>query len=512
MRKTARILCLLLVVAMLLSGCTKKEPDPATPTTPVAPAAKDTLKVAFTSEPPNLSTLDHDSLISVGMNLLTFNSLYKIDHATLLPVPDLATEYTVDEAGTTWTFKLRDGVKFHNGDPFTADDVKATIEKAQSVAGSKLYTGSIVEVKVVDPLTVQLVTAEPYAGLLFDLGYHYNFIMPKKLIEAGHDFNKEPIGTGPYKLVNWTAGTSLKYEANEEYFDADHKAKIKNLEFVVIPEGATRTMALESGEVDFVWDVPGADAAKVEGNTALYLHKVNTVDNVQLFLNNDVKPFDDPKVRLAVSYAIDRQAIVDGALNGFGTPNYSLISQGFWGSTTTNAVEYNKLMASNLLADWKGDVTKIKLPILCSNETRANIATIIQDNLREVGIAVDVIQLDTATYFQKWNAGEYTGALASWSPSNSLTYVQRYHSERRASQPGALNSKEIDALVLKAKGTIKDDDRLAIIQEIVAKVNQLQPQISLYQSVWLRAYSAKLKGVVCSATGYTAYNDMYWEQ
>jgi peptide/nickel transport system substrate-binding protein len=477
---------------------------------PAEGATRDTLRVALTSEPPSLTTCDHDSLISVGQNILTFNGLVRIDHATLEPMMDLAESYAV-ENDVEWIFKLKKGVKFHNGDEFNAADVKATIEYAKTVPGSTLYTSNIKSIDVLDDYTVKLTTFEPYAGLLYDLGYHYNFILPKKLIAEKHDFNTQPIGTGPYKLVDWNLGTSLTYVANDDYFDTEHKAKIKNLIFMVIPEGASRTIALEAGEVDFVWEVSGADVANLESNSDIKVLKVNTVDNVQLFLNNDVIPFDNVNVRNAINYAINRQDIVNGAMNGFGIPNSTLIAMGYWGSTDQNASSYDLEKAQKFLADWGGDPATIKLPILCSNETRVSVATIIQGNLAKLGIKVEVVAMDTATYFAKWSGGDYVGVLASWSPSNSLTYVQRYHSERRRAYPGSCNNPKLDELVTKAKGTIDNEKRLGYIQEIVSEANQWSPQISLYQSLWLRAFNVDLDGVVCSGTGYAGFNDMYWK-
>jgi len=423
---------------------------------------------------------------------------------------DLAKSYTIENE-TNWIFELHEGVKFHHGKEFKAEDVKATIDYAKTVPGSTLYTSSIKEVNIVDDYTVEIVTNEPYAGLLYDLGYHYNFIMPMDLIESGHDFNTEPIGTGPYKLVNWNYGTSLTYEANDEYFDEEHKAHIPNLEFVIIPEGASRAIALEAGEVDFVWEVSGADVPNLEANADIELVYVESVDNVQLFLNNDVAPFDDANVRNAIAHAINREDIINGALNGFGVPNYSLISQGFWGSTETNAPTFDLEKAQEYLDAWGGDPSTIKLPLLCSNETRVSMATIIQSNLAKIGIEVEVVPMDTATYFAKWSGGDYVGVLASWSPSNALTYVQRYHSERRNAYPGAYNSPVVDELVNQAASTIDDDARLALIEEIVAQANLDQSQISIYQSVWIRAHHKDLGGVVCSGSGYTGYNDMYWK-
>jgi len=519
MKRYTKLISLTLTLALIImtvTGCGgASTAAPGAEDTPASAAAapaekKDTLKVAMTTEPPSLTTCDHDSLISVLFNLLTYNGLVKINHETLMPEMDLATEYSI-ENDLEWTFKLRQGVKFQNGDPFTAEDVVATIEYAKTIPGSDLYTGSIAKVEALDDYTVKLTTDKPYAGLLYDLGYHYNFILPKKLIESGHDFNESPIGTGPYKLSKWNYGNSLEFTANEEYFDADHKAKIKNLIFSIIPEGASRAIALETGEVDFVWEVSGADSAKVKANENLKLLEVDTVDNVNLFLNNTVAPFDDPDLRLAINYAINRQDIIDGALNGYGLPNYTCISQGFWGSSNENATSYDLEKAKEHLKKWGGDPATVSLPILCPNETRIGIATIIQGNLAQLGIKVEIVSMDTATYFAKWASGDYTALIASWSPSNSLTYVQRFHSDRNKGYPGSLSDPNVDQLVLEAQGTIDDNARLKLIEKIIAEVNLLSPQISLYQSVWLRAYDKNLDGVVCSGTGYTAFNDMYWK-
>ncbi|MGN0405473.1 MAG: ABC transporter substrate-binding protein [Bariatricus sp.] len=474
-------------------------------------SAKDTLRVALTSEPPSLTTCDHDSLIAVGMNMLTYNGLVRIDNESLMPEMDLASEYTI-ENDVDWIFKLKEGVKFHNGDAFTAADVVASLEYAKSVPASVIYTKNIKSVEAVDDYTVKITTNEPYAGLLYDLGYHFNWILPKGLIESGNDFNENPVGTGPYKLTEWISGTSLKFEAFDEYFDTERAAKIKNLEFTIIPEGVSRAIALEAGEVDFVWETNGADAASLLNNPDVKVENVDSVDNVILFMNNDKAPFDDVNFRRAIACAINREDIINGALSGYGVVNYSSISQGLWGSTDKDQLEYNLDKAKEYLAAWGGDPSTVEFPILVTNETRVAVATVIQSNLAELGINVKVESMDTATYFEKWASGDYTGLIASWSPSNALTYVQRYATSRRDQYKGSYNNPEIDAMIADAQSTLDDDARLKKIEDIVATVNQDAPQISLFQSVWLRAHDAKLQNVILSGTGYASFNEMYWAE
>ena len=192
--------------------------------------------------------------------------------------------------------------------------------------------------------------------------------------------------------------------------------------------------------------------------------------------------------------------------------NYSAIAQGLWGSTTKDQLEYNVDKAKEYLAAWGGDPASVELSILVTNETRVAVATIIQSNLAELGINVKVESMDTATYFEKWSSGDYTGLIASWSPSNALTYVQRYVTDRRVQYAGSYNNPEMNTLILDAQSTLDDDARMEKIENIVSIVNQDSPQISLFQSVWLRAHDAKLQGVVLSGTGYTDYNMMYWAE
>lgn len=473
-------------------------------------AVKDTLRVAMTSEPPSLSIYDHSSLLSVLMNVQMYNGLTRIDYSTLEPVCDLAESYTV-ENDVEWTFVLHKGVKFHNGDEMTSADVVASLEYAKSLPAAALYTASMEKVEAIDDYTVKITTTEPYAGLLYDLAYYYNFIVPKSLIDQGNDFNANPVGTGPYKLKEWNYGNSIALERHDDYFQADHVAKIPNVVFSIVPEGTSRTIALKAGDVDFVWEVNSADVASLQGSDSVTVAEVPSVEAVILFFNNDKAPFDDANLRNAIAAAINREDIIAAALNGYGTVNYSCIAQGFVESTDTNAIPYDLEAAKGYLAAWGGDPASVDLKIICSNETRVAIGTVIQNNLAQIGIPVEVVSMDTAAALNAWKTGDFIATMGSWSPSNALSYAQRFHSDRRQTYAGAINSPELDELVNQAKGTLDSTQRAAVIDQIVGIVNSLSPQVTLYQSTWYRAYDQGLDGVLCSATGYVDFCDVYWK-
>lgn len=470
---------------------------------------KDTLKVALTDEPNFLSTCDHDSLAAVQMNLLTFNGLTRIDYETLTPVCDLAESYTQD-SGLEWTFKLKQNIKFHDGSDCTAEDVDASLMYAKTFPGSLNYTGNIDHCEVVDPYTVKIVTSVPTPNLLADLAYHYNFILPKELVESGHNFSESPIGTGPYKFVSWNKGNDLKFEAFDGYFDDARKAQIKNLEFSIIPEGATRTMALEAGEVDFVYSVSTTDINRLKENSKVTVAEKVSLESFFLYLNCLNTPFKDENLRKAVSYALNREEIVVGALNGFGTPSYSCTSAGYAEFTDKNAYTYDLDKAKEYMAAWGGDPSTVTLDIICNNQTKKSIATIIQAQLAPLGINVTINEMDSATYQAAMTETELTAAIVSWSPSNAMTYVQRFHKSRRESTPTSMVNEELDKMIEEMNVTMDAEKRGEMITNIIAKTDELCPFVPIYLVNYFRAYDANLKNVVLGATGYVDFSTMSW--
>ena len=214
-----RTLALILALVMVLSMSAFAAAD-----------GKDTLIVAAPDESDNLSTTGHDALQTAFLNVLSYNGLMKLDY-NMNPVPDLAESYTVSEDGCTWVFKLREGVKFHNGEELTADDVVASMIDAQSKPNVASFTKDYTAVEATDKYTVTITTDGYNSNLLYSLANHANFVLPKSLLESGHDFNAEPCGTGAYKFVKWNHGDSIEYVANEEEIDGaihDYLSTIKS--------------------------------------------------------------------------------------------------------------------------------------------------------------------------------------------------------------------------------------------------------------------------------------------
>ena len=508
-----RVTSLLLALVMsagLLAGCSSDGSSGNNSSSGEGGAAKDSITIATMGETPSLSPTEHNAVAGDYMNLLTYNKLFKSD-MDMNPVPDLVDSYE-NISDTEWQFKIKQGVKFHDGSEMTVEDVKASLEWAQGFAEVNLYNKDIVSVDIVDETTVKITTDGPDAMLLDNLCHHGNSIVPKKLIDEGHDFNTEPIGTGPYKLVEWNRGDSLVFEAFEDYFGG--APAIKHMTWKIIPEGSSRTIALEAGEVDFIVEVENMDADRLRENPDVEVIEYENTSVNWLMLNNEKPGLDNENVRHAINTAIDKESVITVALNGMGKPALSQMPMNFAGATEENADTYDAAKAQEWLDQSGVDPSTISLPIICSDDTKKRAGEVIQANLKEIGINATIENMDLATYLSATAEGDYTAAIGGYTSSSLLGYVVGvYHSSSiNASNKTRLNNAEVDALIDKAKTTLNEEERIATLEELSALLNSICSQAPLYQPTTLRAYNSKLQGVEVSDSGYLYFENVSWAE
>ena len=443
------------------------------------------------------------------MNILTYNTLFRGD-MDLKPVPELVDTYE-NTSDTEWVFHLRQGVKFHDGSEMTADDVVASIEYAKTCPEINLYNGSILSVEAVDDYTVKMTTDGPSATLLYDLCHHGNSIVPKELLDSGNDFNENPIGSGPYKFVSWKRGDSIQFEAFEDFYEG--APSIKNMTWKIIPEGSSRTIALEAGEVDMIIEVEAMDVERIESNSDLTLLKHESTAINWLMLNNEKPGLDNQNVRHAINSAINRDDLVTVAMNGMAAPAYSSTPLSMLGSTDEGADTYDVKKAQEYMDASGVDPKSVKMSIICSNDTKKRAAEVIQSNLTEIGINCEIESMDLATYLSTTAEGNYTASIGGYSSSDMVSYlVGVYHSKSiGASNKTRLNNPEIDALIDEAAATVDPEAREVILKEVTVQLNELCPQVSLYQDMYLRAYNANLEGVDINAGGSIRFQDISWK-
>lgn len=530
-KKLMALIMALIMMAALIAGCSGGEEKPDDDTQeeqqntqqpenegteqPEEPADThdDTLILAMASEPTTLNPYDHAAVTSSYMNQLTYNKLFRLDVDTLEPVCDLCESYeNIDEL--TWRFKLKEGVKFHDGSELTAEDVKASLEYARTFTASDKYTKFWSTVTALDTHTVEIKTHTPYALILNDLSTNGNTILPKALIDSGNDFNINPIGTGPYKYVEWTLGEKVTFVKNEDYFDKDHQPHIANLVWKIIPEGTSRTIALEAGEIDMIIDVDTNDISRMEENEDISVLSVPGTRMAFFGLNNERAPFDNIDFRRAIMAAIDRQAVMEVAVNGQGSVTTSPNPQTFQGANEEGAIGYDVEAAKQYLAASGVDVSSLSFTCMTYTDETRRTAEVIQAYLQELGIHMEIESLDFAAWLERLLAGDFDTSVGGYTASDLLTYMKgMWHSiSIGASNLVRLNDPEIDSLIEEAEKTLDSEARTQLLSDICTKINEKSLMVSLYTTTYVRAYNSDLQGMDCSAAGYTMYQDLYWAE
>lgn len=472
-------------------------------------SGKDTLVIVTANETPSVTTNLHNAVAGDYLNKMTHNCLFYVDE-NMAVQPDLVESYD-NPSDTEWVFKLKQGVKFHNGEEMKAEDVKASLELCKESPEVSQYGQSSGTIEVVDDYTVKLTTDGPQSGLLLDLAHHGNAILPAALIESGHDFNKEPIGTGPYKMTAWNKGESLEFEAFADYFKGE--PPIKKVIWKIIPEGSSRTMALEAGEADLIVEVENTDLSRLQDNSSVTVFNEGSTSHNFMMINNERAPFDNINFRRAINAAIDKNAIIQVALSGAGTVADSMVPDCFPGTTNEGAPTYDVEKAKAYFAESGLNAADCGFELICSDDTKLRVGQVIQSCLKEtLGIDISLQSMDLATYLDVTATGDYDAAIGGYTSNSLLAYAQGvYHSASiGSSNKTRTNEPELDALIEKIQSTVDQAENEKIVTEFNLAVNELCPQVPLYIRNNVRAYNSDLAGFNLNAGGNTYYDLMSW--
>lgn len=458
----------------------------------VAPSQAQTLSVGIQGEP---NTLDPQWNL-VGINTQAMRNIYDTLSArdqNLQLTPSLALSWRVVD-DTTWEYKLRPGVKFHDGSDFTAEDVKFTIARVNNIPGNPnsyaVYIGQIKEVVVVEPLTVRFVTNGPAPLLPTNLSNIF-IISSKNGVQSNADFNsgKAAIGTGPYRVVSWQPGAPLVLKRNDAYWG--NKPRWEDVRFVPVPRDSARVAALLAGDMDFINRVPIADLARLKQDPKINVFSGNSAYVYMLFpdIENDApqgvkdnagapltkNPFKDLRVRQALSLAINRQAIVERTMEGQATVANQAIPAGFFGnSAKIPAARFDAERARALLAE-AGYPQGFQVELSCPNDRFAGDAKIceaVAQFLTRINIKTTLTALPSTVFFPKRGKKEFGLHMAGW---GSLTGESSYflgaqiHTPSRELGLGAINTNgisdpEIDKIIQEARPVLDDARRKALLE------------------------------------------------
>jgi peptide/nickel transport system substrate-binding protein len=309
-------------------------------------------------------------------------------------VPSLAESWTLSPDSLKWTFQLRKGIAFHDGTPFDAEAVKFNIEKVlDPKTGSpnrSLFT-SISNVVVVDPHTVVIETSKPTPTLLEALaGSQGSIASPTAVKKFGKDSSRNPVGTGPFIFSEWIPNQHIILKRNPNYFG--EKAKVDVFYYRPVPEGGARVIELESGNADIVTNIPPEAAERLKANPKVRIEVIPSTFQIFFELNVARPPFNDVRVRKAINHAIDRKAIVEKILGGYGSVPDGLFPEGVQGRIQLKPFEYNPDLARRLIKEAFPNGFNEKIVIWTPNGRYAKdraVAEAVQSYLNEVGLQTE---------------------------------------------------------------------------------------------------------------------------
>ena len=523
-----KLLTLILCLAMVLTvfvGCS------STPATEEGASAsgdaaqgeaadseyKDTLVYALNTDFQSLDPQIQNDTTSESVVKMLYNTLLKFeDDGTV--VGDLAESWSVSEDKLTWTFNLKQGVKFHNGKELTSADVKATFDRALNAEAGGLRTTEIIKmftaVEAPDPYTVTITTDAPY-GPMESLMCNMSLgIMDADYIEQyGLDLGTSAEGengTGPFKVVSWERDQEIVVERFDDYFGTP--AKLQTVVYTIIPEAASRVIALETGEVDVIDKPTDEDLARLEADTENFtvLRKPTISHRLFRFGCND-PIISNTKVRQAIVYAIDRQAIIDALFTGSGYPSTAPLAPVTFGYSDLGEIEQDLELAKSLLAEaGYPDGFDTKIVTTERYQNGIELAEIISQQLAEIGINAEIEVWEWSALSASWNgitADEFDQPIFIMGAGPSMRDADGGLRGLYTTSETGLNDRnygfysnaEVDALIEQGMQETDQQKRVEIYKEAMEILYREDPvAFWLFDMYGLAITSSKVEGVTLS--------------
>ncbi|MYL49325.1 ABC transporter substrate-binding protein [Halobacillus litoralis] len=501
--KKARWSFMLLFVVLLLAACSSdsEETSAENASEIEVEGRENELVVGVPGDPQNWDPIDTFLLDWSTVATSVFEGL--VDRNLDLELqPGLAEswEYVDDK---TLQFKLREGVTFHNGEPFNADAVKFTFDRLLGEEGAQgpqqaNYT-SIDNVEVVDEYTVNFNLNEKDPVLLTKLAGYGAVIVPPKYIEENGDehFNTNPVGTGPFKMTSYEQDSKAVLEKNEDYWK-DGVPKLNKVTFRFIPEASTRLAELQTGEIDVMKRVEISQVESLKDHPSLSIQEVGTPTVYSLRFNTEKEPFDDKRVRQAVNYAIDKDAIIEEILGGYGEKISTFQSElSFGNNPDLKPYPYDPEKAKQLLEEaGVAEGTEVDIYIPGNDGNFKEITQVVSYYLEEVGLKANIESVDSNTLISdlipSGEAGHmYRQGWGGWTLDFDNTAYLMYH-EGEHWNP-SFYDEEVEKLLEAERTTVDQEKREEIFMKLTERLHELAPEANLYSEVALYAVHDRVK-------------------
>jgi peptide/nickel transport system substrate-binding protein len=469
-----------------------------------------TLTVAVPATPTGYPILQAGGLADNVVGKFLNEGLTRYSRDSLTPEPALAEDWSTNDDTTEWTFNLRQDVTWHDGEPFTADDVKFTFELVVSDevrARSRGQVAALESVEVIDDYTVTMTFSEPHADLPIMLAYNMG-IVPEHIL-AGEDPNEpttyleNPIGTGPFKFVEGVSGSHWVMERNEDWWGGD--VYLDQVVMQVVPDINTTVAQLKAGDIDVALIQP-AQAASFDGDENVSVEGVPQVNYFYLSLMNNVEPWDNVRMRQALNYAVDKEAIIDTLLAGYGSPAVGPITPVIEWAYTDDVTRYPydpdtaiEILAEEGWEDTDGDsiLDKDGAPLtveLSTSEGVVNgpqLAEVLQQYLADVGVESTVNLVEFRQLWVGLFEGEFESSVEYLVSPPTPDLINDLGCEAGRNRYFYCNP-DADELLVQARSTTDQAARAELYAEYQQLLANEPPGIYLYYPLEMRAVNNRV--------------------
>ncbi len=501
-----RRLCLLMVMVSVLSllsfGCGKQKVSDGDSSN------KDTLVIAYQDEAESLDCHATSTNQAEKMAANIYASLLKFDD-NYTPQPYVAKSWEISDDKLTYTFELRDDVVFHDGHKMTVADVEYSFKRAMDSPFTACYCETFKEVKAVGDNSFQITLKAPYAPLLNVLCEPFLGIVYEDAVKAkGDKFGQEPIGCGPYKVKEWIPGTHILLEAHDKFFGG--VAPIKYIKVVSIPDPSTKLISLENGQVDVADSIASNNRQTVIDNDELVLLEAPSAKYAYFGFNNEKELFKNLKLRQAINCAINKEAVIQIAMEGIAEPSTCTLCEKCFGfPSSLKGYEYNVEKAKQLLVE--SGLKDVKFEVICKDETGKKIAEAIQSDLKAIGIEISVLTLEAGGYYDRFDKCDFEAFYGTWSDSlmdPDPIVGMRYKSTYTGSAGNFiwLKNDKVDQLIDSARTEGDTEKRKAMYEEMLQYVSDQAYEVPLFYFLYNLGANKSVKNIKALPTGIYYYN------
>lgn len=490
--------------------------------TPEMPQVGGKLVIALTNEPPNLDLqvgIAAGEATKISQNLGA--TLLALDPTTGEFVGYLAESWEGSDDGLVWTFKLRDGVKFHNGEPLTAQDFVYTIQRVTNPDDTALFNraarvwAQVDKAEAVDALTLKITLKVFTYPFLLNMTRPMSQPLNQKAVEAGED----PVGVGPFKFKEYIRGEKLVLERYEDFnwgpsFTHGGPAYIENLEYRFVPEAATVVAGLEAGEIDIA-SVPPVDVAFFQ-NSDKFIVTEELAQGIYPYIafNFTQPPFDDVRVRKAINLAVDRESLLKVVTQGKAEVEFGPISKrtiGYWPGVQYIGYGFDLAKAKSLMeeagytTDANGMLVKdgqpVKLVIKTDSADPTSVKTceVLKEQFKALGIELEIQQEETGVFYDGLYANDFSLAVSGLSYFDADLMYLSFHSSQYA--PGGLVDPELDAILDRVHSTVNPEARQKAADEAQKYIIENALLVPLFTPLDNLVITSRLKNVIYASLG-----------